>query len=177
MKTPFNQGGARTLRGFQRFSDCRVDLEHAVKLGDLHEVENFLLQPDQLHNSAAIAHPALRDEQGTQSTAVAEVNLREIDDKPVEFRTAKDKEFTFQLGGDGGVQLPLFQLENRCGAVLPYLKVHKSSVNSKHCKTIEKVIVDCFCTARGVRPQLEVVENIGKLFCDADTHLRAGFPT
>ena len=150
-----------------------MDLEYTIQLGDLYEVEDFLPQPDQLDNSAIVPHSALGDEQGTQSATVAEVHFGEVDNEVVEFRTAQDEEFTFQLSRDGGVQLPLFQFEDRRGTVLPHFKIHKSSKDLKHCQTVEKVIVDLFRTARGVCPQLKVVESVGKLLCNADTHLRA----
>jgi hypothetical protein len=173
----WNHKESCALRGFQGFVNTRVDLEDTVQLRDLEKLEDLFSQSHQVQNSTAVSHPTLSDEQGTQSTAVTEIDLREINHELAEFWTAEDEKFTFQLGGDGGVQLPLFQLKDRCGAVLPYLEIHRSSVHSKHCQTIEKVIIDCFRTARCVCSQLEVVKGVGKFFCNANAHLRSGFPT
>lgn len=117
--------------GFHRFGDITINFEHAIELRDLDQSQYVFPKSHKLENPIVVSHLALSNQESTQSAAVAEIHLGKINNEILQLGTAEEKEFSFQFSRDGKVKPSLFELENRCAAVFPNLKIHKSSTPVK----------------------------------------------
>jgi len=60
---------------------CFLDVEDAVEHGDLQQAGDFLVHIDQLDLAAMFFHLSIGDQEGAESAAVAEVNIRKVDNE------------------------------------------------------------------------------------------------